>query len=72
MLPSRSGDLAKAIKHCIQLSTTNTVYISRYCNVRMSEAVVRSCTVKKVFLKFLQNSQVFLLAQEFPVNFATF
>ena len=29
MLPSRSGTLAKAMKQCIQLSTTNTIYISR-------------------------------------------
>ena len=72
MLLSRSGILAKAIRHCIQLSATKTVHISRYCNVRISETVVRSCTVKKVFLKMLQNSQVFPLAQEFPVNFATF
>ena len=44
----------------------------RYWNARISEAVVRSCSVKEVFLKILQNSQVFPLAQEFPVNFATF
>ena len=30
MLPSRSGILAKAIKQCIQLSTTNATYISRF------------------------------------------
>ena len=30
------------------------------------------CYVKIVFLKILQSSQVFSLAQEFPVNFATF
>ena len=29
MLPSCSGILAKAMKQCIQLSTTNTIYISR-------------------------------------------
>ena len=49
------------------------LYLSlRYWNARISEAVVRSCSVKEVFLKILQNSQVFPLAQEFPVNFATF
>ena len=49
------------------------LYLSlRYCNAGISEAVVRSCSVKEVFLKILQNSQVFPLAQEFPVNFATF
>ena len=30
MLPLRSGILAKAIKHCIQLSTTNAIYISHF------------------------------------------
>ena len=44
----------------------------RYWNARISQAVVRSCSVSEVFLKILQNSQVFPLAQEFPVNFATF
>ena len=55
MLFSRSGILAEAIKHCIQLSTKNTIYISslRYYNVRISEAVIRSCSAKKVFLKIL-------------------
>ena len=67
MLPSRSGILAKATKQCIQLSTTNTID-----NARISETVVPSCSVKEVFLKNLQNSKVFPLAQKFPVNFATF
>ena len=50
-----------------------SLYLSlRYCNIHISEAVVRSCSVKIVFLKILQSSQVFSLAQEFPVNFATF
>ena len=30
MLPLRSGILAKEIKHCIQLSTTNAIYISHF------------------------------------------
>ena len=38
----------------------------------LSEEVVRSCSVKKVFLTILQNSQVFPLAQEFPVNLVKF
>ena len=42
------------------------LYLSlRYCNVRISEAVVWSCSVKRVFCKILQNSQ------EFPLNFET-
>ena len=50
-----------------------SLYLSlRYCNIHISETVVRSCYVKIVFLKILQSSQVFSLAQEFPVNFATF
>ena len=74
MLPLHFGILPEEIKHCIQQSTTSTIYISlslRYCNVRILEAVVRSCSVKKVFLKILQNSQVFSLAQELPVNITT-
>ena len=49
------------------------LYLSlRYWNARISESVARSCSVNEVFLKILQNSQVFSLAQEFPVNFAAF
>ena len=73
MLPSRCRISDKATKQCIQLSTTNTIYtLASYWNAGISEAVVWSCSLKEVFLKILQNSQVFPLAQEFPVNFATF
>ena len=67
-------NFSRSTKHCIQFSTTNAIYISGFvtANICISEAVVRSCSVKKVFLKFLQNSQVFPQAQEFPLNFATF
>ena len=36
-----------------------------YWNTRISEAVVRSCTVKEVFLKIFQNSQVLLWHRSF-------
>ena len=42
------------------------LYLSlRYCNVRISEAVVWSCSVKKVLIKIFQNSQVFLWHRSF-------
>ena len=73
MLPSRSGILAKAIKQCIQLSTTNTIYTSRFViEMPAFQRSRPSCSVKEVFLKILHNSQVFPLAQKFPVNFAAF
>ena len=74
MLSSRSGILAKSIKQCIQLSTTNTIYISRFV-IEMpafQKQLSGSCSVKDVFLKILQNFEVFPLAQEFPVNFVAF
>ena len=44
------------------------LYLSlRYWNAHISEAVVWSCSVKEVLV-----SQVFPLAQDFPVNFVTF
>ena len=68
MLPSQGN---KALH--LALYNKYYLYLSlRYWNVRISEAVVRSCSVKKMFLKILQNSQMFPLAPEFPVNFATF
>ena len=70
MLFSRFGILAEAIN--IASSSLQQHLSLRYCNIRISEAVVRSCSVKKVFLKILQNSYVFSLAQEFPVNFVAF
>ena len=49
-----------------------SLYLSlRYCNIRISEAVVWSCSVKKVFVKILQKSELIPLMQEFPVSFAT-
>ena len=71
--PSHSGILAKAIKQCIQLSTTNAIYISHFV-IEMSAFQKQSpwsCSVKELFLKILQNSQVLPLAQEFPVDFTT-
>ena len=42
------------------------LYLSlRYWNICISEAVVRSCSVKKMFLKILQNSQCFLWHRSF-------
>ena len=64
MLLSRSQILAKSIKHYIQLSTTNTIYIYRFTIVMF--AFQKQLYCKKGVLKN------FPLAQEFPVNFATF
>ena len=60
------------VLHQVLYDKYNLYLLLRYCNVCISEAVVRSCSIKKVLIKILQNSQVFPLAQEFPVNFATF
>ena len=67
MLPSRSGILAEAIG-IASFSTTTSPSLC-YCNVRISEAIVLNCSVKKMFLKILPSPQVFPLAQELPVNF---
>ena len=66
-------DFNRRNKHCIHLSTTKTIYFSiPYCNVCISVEVVWICSLKMLFLKILQNSQLFHLAQKFPVNFAKF
>ena len=67
-------DFSRRNKHYIHLSATKTIYFSRcpYCNVRISVEVVWSCSLKMLFVKIFQNSQVFHLAQKFPVNFAKF
>ena len=49
-----------------------SISIASLLQYPLLEAVVWSCSVKQVFLKIFQNSQVFLLVQEFPVNFAKF
>ena len=54
MLSSRFGVLAEAIS--IAFSSLKQNLSLRYCNIRISEAVVENCSVKKVFLKILQNS----------------
>ena len=51
------------------LQQRQSISLTLFCNVCISEAVVQSCSVKKVFLKILQNLQVFPLAQVFPNNF---
>ena len=68
MLPSRSGILAEANKalHLALYSKDDLFLLLRYCNVHISEAVVRSCSLKKMLLIIFRNSQ------EAPVNFATF
>ena len=67
-------DFCRSNKHCIHpLYNKNSLFLLlRFSNARVSEAVVRNCSVKKGFLKILQNSELFPLAQEFPVNFARF
>ena len=74
MLPSRSGILAKAIKQCIQLSTTNTICISRFViempHFRSSRPEL-FCK-RGVLKNFAKSTGVSSVAQEFPVNFATF
>ena len=73
ILPSLSKILAEAISIASSsLKQIQSLSLASLLQYLLSEAVVRSCSVKKVFLKILQNSQVFPLAQEFPVNFATF
>ena len=74
MLSLRSGILAQVNKalHRAFCNKGNLLLLLRYCNVHISEAVFSSCSLKNMFLKVLQNSQVFLLEQELPVNFATF
>ena len=48
------------------LYNKHNLYLSlRYCNVRISEVVRRSCSVKKVLIKILQNSQVSLWYRSF-------
>ena len=54
MLSSRFGILAEAIS--IASSSLQQNLSLRYCHIRISEAVVQNCSVKKVFLKILQNS----------------
>ena len=74
MLPLRSGFISQSNKALHPaLYNKCKLYLSfPYCNVDISEAAVRSFSVKRVFLKILQDLQVFLLAQKSPVNFATF
>ena len=73
ILPSLSKILAEAISIASSsLKQIQSLSLASLLQYLLSEAVVRSCSVKKVFLKILQNSQVFPLAQEFPVNFAKF
>ena len=50
-------------KHCIQLSTTNLSL--HYCNVCISEAVVQSCFLKKLFLKLCKIHRCFLWHRSF-------
>ena len=68
MLPSRSWILAAANKalHSALYNKGDLFLLLRYCNVRILEAVVRSCSLKKMFLIIFRNSQ------ESSVNFATF
>ena len=73
MLPSRSGILAEAISIASSsLQQIQSVSLASLLQCPHSEAIVRSCSVKRVFLKILQNFQVFPLAQEIPLNFASF
>ena len=69
MLPSRCGILAKAIKKCIHLSTTSAVHVSLSSLLKCRHF---TSSRAELFLKILQNPQVFPLAQKFPVDFATF
>ena len=73
MLPTHSQISAKAIRLASPLDNKDNLFLSlRFCNVHISEAVVESGSVKKMFLKISHNSQVFSLPQVFPVNFAKF
>ena len=73
MFLSCSGILAKAISiESSSLQQIQSISLASFLQYPLSEAVVWSCSVKNVLLKILQNSLVFTLAQEFPVNFAKF
>ena len=72
-LSSHSGILAEAISIASgSLQQIQPISLTSLLQYPLSEAVFRNCSVKKVFLKILQNSQVFPLAKEFAVNFAKF
>ena len=58
--------------HPLLYNKDNPFFSLRFCNIEISQAVLQSCSLKMVFLKNSQNSQVFALAQMFPVNFAKF
>ena len=70
MLPSHTGILAEAISIASSsLQEIQSISLALLLQYLLSEAVIWSCSVKKVFLKILHNSQVFTLAQEFPFIF---
>ena len=56
--------------HLSLCNKDNLFLLLCFCNVHNSDEVVRSCSAKKVFLKILQSSQVFPLAQ--VTHFAKF
>ena len=66
MLPLRSGILVEAISIASSSLQQIESILLRFRNAHNSETVAWSCSVKKVFLKISQNSQVF------SVNFAKF
>ena len=74
MLPLYHGILAEAINilHLPLYSNGNLFFSLRSCNDRISEAIAWNFSVKKMFLKILKSSEVFPLAQVFPLNFAKY
>ena len=73
MLALDTGILAEAISFKYPpLYNKGNLSLASFNNAHIAEAVFWSCSVKKVFSKILQYSQVFSLVQVFPVNFAKF
>ena len=53
-------DFSRSNKHCIHFSTTKTIYFSRlFLQCPHFRSSHPECSLKKVFLKISQNSQVF-------------
>ena len=72
MVPSYSGILAEAIGIVsTSLQQGQSISLASFLQ-SISLASSRVVLLKKVFLKSLQSSQAFILAQVFPVNFAKF
>ena len=72
MLPSYSGILAEAISIVsTSLQQGQSISLASFLQ-SVSLASFGVVLLKKVFLKSLQSTQAFILAQVFPVNFAKF